>query len=381
MITSTTFERSRAFQRFNLHLLKWKNSPPSIFFRKPIFLVFVLFAGISISNSVNAQDAALEPAIQEASEAVVSVTGYMRTENTDSEFRQYAESSGFFFDETGFLITTYFDYVDSQNRRLCENFEVKQFDGRIINARMFAADPALNLAILKVIEGGRKFPRLDISNPPEAVPGEAVWAIAGQKPNDLPVYFTGQLKAEEKTTIYEDGFSDLLLDTYMELPAHAYGGPLLNRQGEVIGMNTLHSYKTTNIKKGETGEEHAVPIRSIAIINKVLMTNPTFEQKWLGFSTRFLTIDEVMPVKQLLKRRQGVFIDYVWKEGPAIKTDVRSGDILLKLNGHRLKTPNQVNRLLFEAANDAQAQLTIFREGAVLNKSIQVEKRPQWAAP
>lgn len=344
------------------------------------FLTLLLASGGLFAGSPgDARQTPGEPAIRQIMPAVVAITGYMRTAGTESEYRKYGESSGFFVEKGGFLLTVYSPYVELENRKLCEKFEVELSGGEIANARMFSIDPALDLAILKMAETA-EYPALDISFFPETTPGEQVWALAGKRGAEALPVFSGRVKADEKTSMYGDGLGDLLINTYMELPAHARGGPLVNRQGKVLGMNIPYTHQGAN-REEAAGEAHTVPLREIATIYRVLMANPTFEQNWPGFSIRLINLPEMALIRQVLQQRGGVVVDFVWGEGPAAQTGLRNGDILVGLNGSPILTPTHFKGTLFEIARDTSVELTIIRDGALLTVPGRVEKRPLWAAP
>jgi serine protease Do len=333
--------------------------------------------GMLASNSVRAGEFTLEPVVRQIIPAVVRVTGHMRVVGAENQYRKHGESSGFLFDRKGFLFTVYSTYVEPKTKILCEKFDIELYDGRILSARAFAVDPVLDFAILKMAEEDN-YPKLDIYGETSMNPGEEVWAVAGKTSETEPVSFSGRIKAKNKTSVYGDGFGDLLIDTYMKLPEYAYGGPLTNGSGEVLGIN-MHVTDQNATEEGASSEEHAIPVSAILPIFKVLLANPTFDQKWLGFHTRNLNIKERALIRQLLKRRGGVSIDFVWKDSPAARTGIHPGDILVGINGSRVMTTTHFKGLLFQMVNDT-SELKIVRNGRVLHKQIQVVKRPPWAA-
>lgn len=347
--------------------------------RACFFIVLLATGNILAGPTGDAREPVVEPAIRQIMPSVVAITGYMRTAGTENEYRKYGESSGFFVDKEGFLLTVYSPHLELESRMLCEKFEIELFDGRLANARIFSIDPALDLAILQMTEGGG-YPALDISSFPETAAGEQVWAVAGKRADDALPVFSGRVKADEKTSMYGDGLGDLLINTYMELPSHAWGGPLVNHEGEVVGMNIPYTHQGAG-SEAAAGEAHTVPAREIATIYRVLAANPTFEQNWPGFSVRVLNLPEMALVRQVLQQRGGVIIDFIWSEGPAAQTGIRNGDILVKLNGSPILTPTHFKGTLFEIASNTSVELAIIRDGALLTVPGRVEKRPLWAAP
>ncbi len=317
--------------------------------------------------------------MQQLGPALVRVAGYMGNGDSGNESPMYGQSSGFFFDRNGLLLTTYSPYVALETKTLCEKFEIELYDGTTRTAGVLAIDPVLDIAILETTPASDN-PALDITAPTEVDIAEEVWAVAGRSSGDEPLVFSGRVKAKDETSLYGSGIGDLLINTYMELPEYAYGGPLVNARGEVLGLNIRYPHLDNNGAE-VSGEGHAVPVSSIATIYRVLLANPTFEQKWLGFGTRRLSVQEGALTKRLLQRRGGVVIDFVWQEGPAAQSDIRRGDILVEMNGDRVLTTTHFKRMLFDTANETTIDLKLIRDGSILSTRSLVQTRPRWAAP
>lgn len=336
--------------------------------------IIMLTLGIVFNGSqLPAQDAV----VQDVLPAVVRITGYLRPAPS-AEFGKFAERSGFIFDEKGLIFTVYDPFVAPETRRLCEKFEVTLADGRVQTAEMVSVDVVLNLAILRILEPGR-YPAVDISRAAEARAGDEVFALAGKGAAEAPVRFAGQIRAESKSGIYEDGFADMLINSVMTLPEYAYGGPLVNRFGEVLGMNLKYTH--TDPRPAGAEEEHAVPVSAITPVYEVLLTYPTFEQNWLGFNVRRLSVDERRLIQRVSQRQGGVSVDYVWRGSPAAAADLRPGDLLTALNGQPILTTTHLKWQLYKLADNSTADVTIVRSGQTLSKPVRVEKRPRWAAP
>lgn len=337
-----------------------------------------VLAVVLTATSARAQNLASEPMVEQALPAVVGISGHMRSAVNKEEFHKFAESSGFLFEDDGLLLTVYSAYVDAEARWLCEKFEVELYDGRTLNARVLAIDPYLNFAILRMVAAG-EYAKLPISSAPEPATGEKVWAIAGKRSEKTPFVYAGRIKAKNETSRYRGGTGDQLIDVYMEFPDYTYGGPLLNRQGKVLGLTMFFAQEESN-GKAQPGERHAVPISDIAALYKVLLANPIFEQNWLGFAVRLLTMAERAQVEEVLQHRGGVSIEFVWNDGPAAAIDVRRGDIIVGMGGDRVATTTDFKRLLSRAEIAMPLELKIFRDGQVLHLHARVEKRPPWAA-
>ncbi len=348
-------------------------------FEKICYTFYLILFGIFFNYAdgiaeVNRSDISLE----EVMPAVVRISGYM-ADTEGEQLSKYAETSGFFFNEKGYILAAYRPYVTAETRLLCEKFEVHLYNGETLSAAIFAVDPVLNLAILKLKQDGN-YPTLTLSDKAPPQVGDQVWAIAGKQTGNEALSFPGQVKAPNKNSIYEDGCGDLLINTYMQLPDYAYGGPLMNKEGAVIGINIPYTHPEAH-EDSFPGEEHPVPISEVTIIAKVLYAFPTFEQNWIGFSVRRLTQEERAAAKHLIRKRDGIAVDFVWEDGPAKTAGILPGDIITKMNGQRVLTMIHFRTQIFKAQRHSLANLSIIRNGSPLVIQTQIEKRPLWAAP
>jgi len=326
-----------------------------------------------------AQETSFDKIAKKMEPAVAKITGYMRNAGSNREFSEFNRSSGIIFDDRGFLFTVYTSYVHRMSRILCEKFKVELSNGRIIKAEIFSVDPLINLAILK-INSGDNFPMVDISQQGLFRIGEPVAALFGKGFDKNNFYIKGVIKARNKTSMYGAGLSDLLIDIDMLLPDYAFGGPLINEKGELIGMNMhdLHRFAAPDQKQ----EGHALPISLVHTNFKMLMAFPTFEQPWLGMSARALSLEEAAAFYRKFGHVNGLFIDFVWQDGPAGRAQIKAGDILLSANGKKLRAGYELDRLLVEAGVRAEIDCKVFRYGSeIASKNLISEKRPPWAAP
>ena len=322
-----------------------------------------------------AEKETLDQVVRRVAPAVVKITGYMHKPGTNKEFSKYNQSSEFFFDNRGYLFTVYSSYVHRMSRRLCEKFEIVLSDGRVVNAGIFAVDPLINLAILK-ISLDNNYPKVDISLQPRINTGEPVVALFAKGFDEKNFYTQGVIKAKNKTSMYGAGLVDLLIDIDLILPDYAYGGPLINEKGEIIGMNMHDLHKFTAADQVDK-EGHALPISLVNTNYKMLMAFPTFDQPWLGLSARALNLEEAASFYRELGHVNGLLIDFVWPEGPAARSGFRAGDILLGINGKNLRAGYELDRLIFEAGIGTRLECRIFRYGTGITiKKLVSEKRP-----
>lgn len=165
------------------------------------------------------------------------------------------------------------------------------------------------------------------------------------------------------------------------------GGPLLNLNGEVIGVNTAIESPVRQF----AGVGFAVPSNTIARIVPVLIEDGRYQHPWLGIAGMTLT-PEVREAMGLEVDQMGVLVVDVTKDGPADRAGLRGSDKQVEINGHTLRVggdvivridDQEVRRFddllsyLFEETHVGQkVQLTVLREGGTQELSVTLQERP-----
>ena len=327
-----------------------------------------------LSLSAAAAWAADAPAIQRQTvEGVVQIAGWLR----EDDDRHAVEATGFFVDPDGLVLSVASAFTDAGTRRMCERFEVRLADGRRLPADAHAADPLLNLLLLSVRppDGGFAVPE---TAKRMARPDEPVTAVAVRGTPAQPVYASGVVKAQHKRSVYGIGLGDMYIDTRLEPPPGSDGGPLLDAAGKVIGINTPNIHRPADAAVAAS-EAHALPIRTASGFIKISKHRPLSAMTWLGVAFRPLRPDEAAWASALLGRRAGVYVDFVWSEGPAGSADIRAGDILVALDGQDVADLFRLERRLDEFHAGDRVELALLRGEGVVSLRLRVEQRPRWA--
>lgn len=345
---------------------------------KPHCLAVILLvaAGMSLILTTSAKGAdtpEFGDLVLRLAPSVVLITGYMgKTSDLP-----YAEASGFFIADDGFVVTVPDVFTDRESRRLCERFIVRLLDGRLIEARMFSVDAVLNVAVLKLTEPGA-YPITDTERGVGVRPGDRVLAIAGPEPGKSDTFALGYVTAKEKKSIYGGGFGDMLINCRMPVPLRAYGGPLANDKGEVVGVLT-HNVHLTSPQGEDPDDTHALPMNIAMSFFRVARAYPTSQQNWIGLSVRPLDPDEKTAAYKTLGKTAGLYVDFVWGEGPAAQADIRPGDVLFEMNGKALSDIHALNKLLFSTGAGTSVELAVLREGRGYIRRVTAQTRPPWA--
>ena len=149
---------------------------------------------------------------------------------------------------------------------------------------MFSVDPVLNLAIVKLTEAG-SYPITGTERGRGVRPGDRVLAISGWGSGDSGAFALGYVTAREKKSIYSGGFGDMLINARIRLTPNAYGGPLANDKGEVLGILTQNVHLASTQAEDPEGV-HALPMNIALGFFRVSRAYPTSQQKWIGLSVR-----------------------------------------------------------------------------------------------
>lgn len=293
-------------------------SPPPNITSTPLALT----SGLSVG--------AIPKIVEMASPAVVKVTtiipqapGY--TINPFSPFQpynptpQYTEGigSGFIFDKRGYILTN--DHVISGASKIMVQVVGYQHS---FAATVVGADHATDLAVLR-IHAPQSLPILPLA--PTAPPAIGSFAIAIGNPYGLSHTVTlGVVSAEGRPlTIGTRQYRNLLQTDAAINPGNS-GGPLLNLDGQVIGINTAVS------SQGQ-GIGFAIPISTVRQIMPQLITRGYVLRPWIGVSSEDLTL----PLQQYLgvSAQTGAVVAYVYPGTPAAQAKLQVGDVITSVNG------------------------------------------------
>jgi S1-C subfamily serine protease len=302
---------------------------------------------------------------------VVRITGFMGEQGHEP----YAQASAVLLGDGGQLVSVANLFTNRATRHVCERYLVRLADGRERQAKAVSVDAMLNLMVLEIVEPGA-YPVAKVAS--AAVrPGDEVIAIAGGNPGAAG-FAVGRIKAQQKRTTYGAGLGDMYIDSEIRLPDHAFGGPLLDAQGGVVGINTPNIHRP-DTQPATPGEAHAIPAGGARAFLRIAKASPIAGQRWVGLAFRPLHSDDAAAAARLLGHSAGLRIDYVWADGPAAKSDIRSGDILVSLNGEFLGHLHELERIMRGLRPGDEAELALLRGNKLAFRRIPVQSRPSWA--
>jgi len=271
--------------------------------------------------------------------------------------------SGFILNKDGQIITNA-HVVDGADKVTVVLKDGRQFEGKVMGR-----DPVTDVAVVKI--EAHNLPTVKLGDSERLQPGD--WAITIGNPLGLDNTVTTGIISAVGRSSSEVGVPDKRVDfiqTDAAINPGNSGGPLLNAQGEVIGMNTA-------ILQGAQGLGFAIPINTVDRIAEELIANGTVKHPYLGIQMVTLTPE----VKEQLNNNpnsglfvnedQGVLIVRVMPGSPADNAGLRAGDVIEQINQQPVQNADDVQQAVIQARVGNQLKLGLRRNGEPL--SIQVK--------
>jgi serine protease Do len=265
--------------------------------------------------------------------------------------REYTRSSL----GSGVIINGKKGYIITNHHVVARASEVKVItaEQEEYQAKILGTDPRSDLAVLQV-EAGKTLPDIELGNSNDLMIGETVIAIGN--PFGLShTVTTGVISALERSVRGEERVYRHFIQTDASINPGNSGGPLLDIDGELIGINTAIYQKAQGIG-------FAIPINKAKRIVDELIRAGEVRPLWLG-----LVIQELSPELQahfaLSKDEKGVLVSDVVEGGPAGKAGLKRGDIILTVEGNPVPSPEDYRNVLADYTPGDRLRLEVFRQG------------------
>ncbi|MGG6312458.1 S1C family serine protease [Paenibacillus macerans] len=273
--------------------------------------------------------------------------------------------SGFIFDKTGYILT---------NEHVVHNADVVQVTvqgtEKPYEAKVLGKSYELDLAVLK-IDGDSNFPSIPLGNSDNTQVGE--WLVAIGNPQGFDHTVTaGVLSAKERdiTIAGENGEKDRqyehLLQTDASINPGNSGGPLLNLNGEVIGINVA-------VSSDSQGIGFAIPTSTISEVLDKLKNNEKIPQKPVPFigATLMTMTEEVAKQMETDVKEGSIVTDIVFKS-PAYNADLRPYDIITGANGSKFATKEKLIEYIQKQQVGTKVTLNVVRDGKNIELQVTI---------
>lgn len=275
----------------------------------------------------------------------------------ERQFKSSALGSGFVVDREGYVVT---------NNHVIEGADeiiIKFPNDKEYKAKIVGTDPLTDLALLKFDPKNDVIQPIVLGNSDDIEIGD--WVIAIGNPLGLGGTVTAGILSA-KGRVLGDGPYDNFLQTDVSINPGNSGGPLINMEGEVIGINTA-------IIQNSQGLGFAVPVNMLKnIINKLKSGKVT--RGWLGISLQ--PLDENLAKSFGLPNTNGALIAEVTQGEPAHKAGLQSGDIIVGINGKEVKDVRVVTTTVGALSPNDTVRLDIIRDGNKRTINVTLGERP-----
>ncbi len=266
---------------------------------------------------------------------------------------QVSSGSGVIFTSDGYIITN--NHVVASAQRIEVNY-----NKRIYNAEVIGTDPSTDLAVIKIEE--TNLPAIALGNVKNVQVGE--WVLAVGNPFTLSSTVTAGIVSAKgrRIGILEDKFPiESFIQTDAAINPGNSGGALVNKNGELVGINTAILSRTGSY----TGYAFAVPVDIAKKVFDDLVKYGIVQKAFMGANV--VDYDYATAVKYEMstnvKNFNGVLIERLEREGPAIEAGLKLGDVITKVNGTDVNTQSAFEEQLSYLYPGDKITVSYLRDG------------------
>ena len=273
-----------------------------------------------------------------------------------------ALGSGFVVSEDGYIVTN--NHVVSN----ADEIFVKFSDGREYKTKLIGTSPEVDIAVLK-IESNEKFKPLEFSDSDKVEIGQ--WSIAFGNPMGLNDSMTvGVVSASGRSSLGIEEIENFI-QTDAAINQGNSGGPLIDINGKVIGVNTA----ILSTSGGSVGLGFAIPSNLVSVVKDSIISTGKFEKPYIGVYLNNLDSEKIKALN--IKSTNGVLIAKVIENGPAARAGMQANDVVVAVNG---KSVNSAGSFIGELAAKKigeTVELSIIRNSQTLKIRVPLEEVPK----
>ena len=277
-------------------------------------------------------------------------------DNPEKEFRQRSLGSGFIISKDGYIFTN--NHVIEK----ADKIKVRLSTGKEYDAIVKGRDPRTDIALIKITPEN-SLPTVSLGDSDRLRVGDSVMAIGN--PFGLDHTVTAGI-VSAKGRVIGAGPYDNFIQTDASINPGNSGGPLFNMAGEVVGINTAI------VAQGQ-GIGFAIPVNMAKEILEDLKAKGKVTRGWLGVSVQDITEDLAKSLK--LQDRSGALVTEVFEGDPADKAGIKQGDIIIEVDGKKVKDTHELLRAVAVLTVGKKAALKVLREGQVKELQLTVAER------
>lgn len=271
------------------------------------------------------------------------------------EFETEGEGSGVIVSEDGYIVTNH--HVIER----AKDIHVVLSDGRETIADVIGSDEVTDVAVLKI-----NLPNLlpaEWGDSDELDIGDLVWAMGSPFGLQQTTTF-GIISARDRRGV--SSYQDFLQTDAAVNPGNS-GGPLVGRDGKVVGINTAI------VGPSFRGVSFAIPSNTAREVFEELRENGDVSHGWLG-----VALGRISPAlaERLQVPASGAIIDSVFEGSPADRANLQPADVIVKWDGHPIVLPSDLTSLVVDTPVGSEVEVVFIRGGRERRTTVRVARRP-----
>jgi serine protease Do len=267
----------------------------------------------------------------------------------------HGEGSGFIVTPDGYILT------NAHVVRGATEVIVRMTDRREYPAKVVGIDDRTDVAVIKI--DGKGLPVVRIGNPDSLKPGQ--WVVAIGSPFGMENSVTAGIVSAVARTLPDDPYVPFIQTDVAVNPGNS-GGPLFNLNGEVVGINS-QIYSQSG---GYMGLSFAIPIDVANEVRQQLVSTGKVQRGRIGVGIQPVTA--ALAESFGLDRPRGALIGSVTPGDPADKAGIKSGDIILSVNGRSVERDGELPGIISGIKPGTEVQLEVWRDRSVRHMSCKV---------
>ena len=274
--------------------------------------------------------------------------------------RSSGQGSGFFISADGYAVTN--NHVVDK----AEKVEVITDAGKIYKARVIGTDPRTDLALIKV-DDGQSLPFVRLA---DGAPRIGDWVLAVGNPFGLGGTVTAGIVSARGRDIGAGPYDDFI---QIDAPVNKgnSGGPTFDVDGNVIGVNTA----IFSPSGGSVGIAFAIPSETVKSVVAQLKDRGQVTRGWIGVQIQPVTADIADSLG--LKDASGALVADPQSGGPAAKAGIRSGDVIVSVDGDQIKDARGLARRIGAIAPGTSVKLGVVRDGSERTLTLTLGELPK----
>ena len=352
------------------------------FFKKIVFSILIIFSTSSFSNESNLFSAgvpSLAPMLENITPAVVNIYTISETQEKsnyidDPFLRKFfnipgqqklkkRNRSGL---GSGVIIDNKKGYIITNNHVIAKakDIKVRLHDGREFKASLVGADPASDIAVIKISPDNLK--SLKFANSENLRVGDFVVAI-GNPFGIGQTVTSGIVSALGRSGLGIEAYENFIQTDASINPGNS-GGALVNLKGELVGINT--AIIGSKGGSGSVGIGLAIPVNMALDVTQQLLKYGKVRRGYLGVSAQDLTSD--LSKAFGISTKRGAIITRVQEGSPAYVAGIRVGDVVVKINNQIIENTSAMRNKIGLLKLNSIISMQINRKGEIFNKKVKI---------